>query len=200
MKKMKRKTQNPFKNILKFISEAGALKRVPRSGWALLGIQNAESVAGHSFRCAVIGYLLAGMEKIPPYKILLMTLFNDIQEARITDIHKMASRYIDALAAEDKAFYEQINFLPEETKKELADMRDEYTSQRTSESIIARDADILECLLQAKEYYESGHIEASKFMEKAPNFLKTKSARKLWQVAKKTNLNDWWEKLSEFKR
>ena len=79
-------------------------------------------------------------------------------------------------------------------------MRDEYTSQRTSESIIARDADILECLLQAKEYYESGHIEASKFMEKAPNFLKTKSARKLWQVAKKTNLNDWWEKLSEFKR
>ena len=52
------------KSIVEFIFEAGVLKRVPRSGWSLLGINNAESVADHSFRCAVIGYLVAHMEKV----------------------------------------------------------------------------------------------------------------------------------------
>ncbi len=81
-----------------------------------------------------------------------------------------------------------------------AGMRRDYKAQRSKESIIARDADILECLIQAKEYQEHGFREAAKFMQKAPRHLKTKSARNLWQLAQKSNLNDWWFRLSEFKR
>lgn len=192
--------KSSIKNVLNFISEAGMLKRVVRSGWPVLGIKNGESVAEHSFRCAVIGYVLARMEDVSPYRVLLMTLFNDIHEARTTDLHKMAQRYIDTEAADDAAFYGQINSLPESMKGELAGMRGEYINQDTKESLIARDADILECLVQAKEYYEQGYLEASKFMKKAPRFLKTESARKLWQMAEVINLGDWWVKLSEFKR
>ncbi len=198
---MKRKNQKTsLKSLLNFISEAGMLKRVQRSGWSVLGIKDAESVAGHSFRCVVIGYVLARMEKASPYKVLLMTLFNDIQEARLTDLHKMAQRYLNMRPAEEKCFYEQIDVLPKEIKGELTDIHKEYRKQRTKESIIARDADILECLIQAKEYQEHGFCEAVKFMRKAPRFLSTKSARALWQLAKEMNLNDWWFKLSEFKR
>jgi putative hydrolases of HD superfamily len=68
------------------------------------------------------------------------------------------------------------------------------------EGIIARDADILECLIQAKEYHEHGYKEASKFMKKAPSFLRTKTAKRLWLLARKSNLNKWWEKLSGFER
>lgn len=176
------------------------LKRVPRSGWSVLGIKDAECVAGHSFRCAVIGYLLARMEKASPYKVLLMALFNDLQEARLTDLHKMAQCYLNMPPIEDKCFYEQIGALPKDIKKDLCDMHKEYRKQETSESIIARDADILECLIQAKEYQEHGFSEAVKFMRKAPRFLSTNSARRLWRLAKDMKLNDWWFKLSEFKR
>lgn len=187
-------------NMLNFIAEAGMLKRVERSGWSVVGIKNAESVAEHSFRCGVIGYILAYMEGASPYRVLLMTIFNDIHEARIGDLHKMAQRYIDLQPAEDKAFYEQIGHLPEKIRRELADLRDEYRKQRTAESIIARDADVLECLIQAKEYSEQGFSEAIKFMKKAPKVLRTKSAKKLWKSAKNMGLNGWWLKLSEFKR
>lgn len=186
--------------LLNFIAEAGMLKRVRRSGWWVLGIKDAETVAEHSFRCAVIGYIIACMEKAPPYKVLLMTLFNDMHEARINDLHKMSERYIKLRKAEDRAFAEQIGSLPENIKNELSSMRKEYKRQNTKESIIARDADILECLIQAKEYEEHGYKEAFKFMKKAPSFLKTKSSKKLWSMAKAMNLNEWWEKLSEFKR
>ncbi|MBU1852816.1 MAG: HD domain-containing protein [Candidatus Omnitrophica bacterium] len=189
-----------FKKALDFISEAGMLKQLKRSGWSVLGIKDAESVAEHSFRCAVIGYVLACMEKASSYKVLLMTLFNDMHEARITDLHKMAQRYIEVEGVEDKVFYEQVNFLPSQMEKELRDIRKAYRNQKTKESIIARDADILECLIQAKEYQGHGFLEAGKFMKKAPFFLMTRSARRLWGLAKKTDLNQWWVKLSEFKR
>jgi len=189
-----------MKELLNFISEAGLLKRVQRSGWWVVGIKDTESVADHSFRCAVIGYVLAKQEKVDPYKVLLMTLFNDIHEARINDLHKMAQRYVDIQKAEDTAFSEQISPLPKNTKGELGSMHKEYRNQKSKQSIIARDADILECLIQAKEYEEHGYKEASKFMRKAPALLKTKTAKALWRFAKKSSLNEWWEKLSEIKR
>ena len=195
-----KKNKKSEKGILNFISEAGMLKRVTRSGWSVLGIKNAETVAEHSFRCAVIGYMIARLEKADPYKVLLMTLFNDIHEARITDLHKMAQKYIEADACEDESFYEQIEQLPAGLKEELKNNRSVYKKQQTKESLIARDADIIECLIQAKEYCEFGYKEARKFMEDAPGHLKTKTAKALWKKAKSMSLNDWWIGLSEFKR
>lgn len=188
------------KILLEFIAEAGILKRIKRSGWWVLGIKDPETVAEHSFRCAVIGYVISKMEKVSPYRVLMMALFGDIQEARTNDLHKMAQRYIDYEEMEDKAFDEQISVLPKIMKDEMSGLHKEYRVQITKESIIARDADILECLIQAKEYHEFGFKEAHKFMQKAPRFLKTKSARKLWQSAQKINLNKWWIKLSDFRR
>jgi len=186
--------------LLNFIAEAGMLKRVRRSGWWVLGIKDVETVAEHSFRCAVIGYVLARSENVPPYSVLLMTMFNDIHEARISDLHKMSQRYFEYEKAEDRAFAEQISALPKGMKRELAGVHRDYRKQKTKESVIARDADILECLIQAKEYHAHGFKEAVKFMKKAPGFLKTKSAKGLWRLAKKTDINKWWEDLSEFKR
>jgi putative hydrolase of HD superfamily len=61
------------RQLLNFISEAGMLKRVKRSGWWVLGIKDSESVAEHSFRCAVIGYVIAKEEVVFPYKVLIST-------------------------------------------------------------------------------------------------------------------------------
>lgn len=189
-----------IKRIVEFVSEAGMLKNISRSGWKVLGIKSGESVADHSYRCATLSYILAMMEGVSPYKPLFMGLFNDIQETRITDLHKMAQRYINYKNAEEKSFYEQIEKLPLFLKEELSNLHKEYISQKSKESIIARDADILECLIQAKEYYEQGYKQASKFMKKAPKHLKTKSAKQLWKTAKETDFNQWWYKVSDFER
>jgi putative hydrolase of HD superfamily len=188
------------KNLLNFIAEAGMLKRVKRSGWWMLGIPHEESVAEHSFRCAVIGYVLAKMEKVSPEKIVIMTLFNDLHEARINDQHKVAHKYLNVREAEKKAHAEQLESLPSEIKDDLSSVRKEHDEQQTPESIIARDADILECLIQAKEYVDLGFTEAEKFYKKAPEHLKTKSAKELWNSTKNWDSSTWWEELTEFER
>src|SRR5580693_4488937 len=148
----KNKKVNPQIAALDFFAEAGLLKRVKRSGWWVAGIENPETVAEHCFRCAVIGFYMAHCENVDPYKVVTMTLFNDIHEARINDLHKMGHYYIDFREAEKKAFAHQVEFLDAQVSQALKVMRKDYETQFSPESIVARDADILECLIQAKEY------------------------------------------------
>ncbi|MFA5059156.1 MAG: HD domain-containing protein [Candidatus Omnitrophota bacterium] len=199
----KKRGDKDFASILSavnFFAEAGLLKKVKRSGWWVAGIKDPESVAEHCFRCAVMGYYLAHLEGADPFRVTLMTLFNDIHEARINDLHKMGHYYIDFKSAEKKVFREQIEFLNKKAKNQMQEIRDEYDKQSTKESLVARDADILECLLQAKEYYDNGYKGAKNFFKKAPDFLKTKSARKLWRTIKTWDSSSWWKGITKFER
>ncbi len=189
-----------FEDIMNLAAEAGLLKRVKRSGWWVVGIENPESVADHSFRCALIGYVLAKIEKACAHTVTMMCLFNDLHEARINDAHKVASKYLNYTEAEDNAFKDQIEKLPKMIKDELGDWRKEYRAQKTKESLVARDADILECLFQAKEYSDQGKTQAKLFFKKAPAFLETTAAKSLWKSLKKWDSSKWWQKITEFKR
>lgn len=195
-----KKRINPETSALNFFAEAGLLKRIKRSGWWVAGIDDPETVAEHSFRTAVIAFYMAHMEDVDPYKTVTMALFNDIHEARINDLHKMGHYYIEFRQAEKKVFKDQVEDLPGKVKKELSAIRGNYDAQRSKESIVARDADILECLIQAKEYYENGHLTAKKFFQIAPDHLKTKTARKLWEQFQSWDTHDWWQSVVKFER
>ncbi len=196
-----------------FFAEAGLLKHVKRSGWWVAGIKDPESVAEHSFRAAVIGFYLAFLEEADPFQVVSMSLFNDIHEARINDLHKMGHYYIDFKHAEKKVFKDQVARLDQRVKSQLEKLRHDYDRQKSRESLIARDADILECLLQAREYYDSGHTKAECFFAKAPELLKTKSARKMWRQMSleggapgkkggraKWDTSRWWQSVVKFER
>ncbi len=83
------------KDIANFWYEAGQLKRVKRSGWWLININDPENVAEHSQRSAIIGHTLAKLEGADVSKVVLMCLYNDFHESRINDLHKVGQRYID---------------------------------------------------------------------------------------------------------
>jgi putative hydrolase of HD superfamily len=185
---------------LDFFAEAGLLKRVKRSGWWVAGLEDPESVADHCFRCAVIGFYMAHEEGADPYRVLAMTLFNDIHEARINDLHKMGHYYIDFKAAEKRVFKDQVEALPLKVKGALVDIRGDYDTQKTHEALIARDADILECLVQAREYADNGYPVAVKFLKRAPGFLRTATAKKLWDDLQRWDSTVWWENVVKFER
>jgi putative hydrolase of HD superfamily len=191
---------DPFLHAVNLFAEAGLLKKIKRSGWWVTGIKDPESVAEHCFRCAVMGYYMAHLEKVSPFKVLVMTLFNDIHESRINDLHKMGHYYIDFKDAEKRVFKDQMSKLDAKVGSELSALRKEYDEQKTKESIVARDADILECLIQAKEYYDNGHTKAKKFFQVAPGHLKTKTAQKLWNKMKSWDSGKWWESVVKFER
>lgn len=187
-------------SAVNLFAEAGLLKHVKRSGWWVAGIKDPESVADHCFRTAVIGYYMAHAEGVDTYKVTTMSLFNDIHESRINDLHKMGHYYIDFKDAEKRVFDDQMKDIDGDVSSELSQLRNEYDAQETKEAVVARDADILECLLQAKEYYDNGHTKAKKFFKTAPDHLKTKTAQKLWETIKNWDSGEWWENVVKFER
>lgn len=187
-------------SMLDFFAEAGLLKRVRRSGWWTIGIKNGESVADHSFRCSLIAFCLAKQEGVDPYKSAMIALFNDIHEARINDLHKVSQRYVDLRKAEKQAFEEQVGSLPENLGDSINDLLQELWKDETKEAVIARDADILECMLQGKEYFDEGHLGAEAFFDDRNNLLKTETARSLARSLKVWNSRDWLKKLVRLER
>ncbi len=188
------------KNLINFLAEIGQLKRVKRTGWWVAGLKDPESVAEHCLRAAIIGYALAKMEKADPYKVLLMTLFHDTPEARMNDQHKISLRYFNPKKIEKRIYQEQLDLIGEPMREELTSVLGAYNKQDTKEAVIARDADILECILQAKEYFDQGFTQAKSFMPVGNKYLKTKSAKKLFKQIHTWNYKDWWLHLTKFTR
>lgn len=180
-----------------FLFELGQLKRVKRSGWWLSGVKDPESVAEHSFRAGMIGYILAKMEGADPAKVVLASLANDLHEARLNDLHKLGHRYIDFKEAEKAAFAEQVSDFPEFT--ELIEANDEFQNQSSREGIIARDADLLECAVQAREYQALGHDTAS-WIDNTEKLVKTDSAKKILNEIKSKDPYKWSQSLKKIER
>lgn len=186
--------KDDFKEISKFLFEVGTLKNVRRSGWWHIGIKQPETVAEHSFRAVLLAYILAKMEGLNPSRAMLIALLHDVPEARVTDVNKLAGRYIDAQSAEQKAGAEQISNLPEPFASEFSEVLNEMFECITKEAIVAKDADLLECAFQAIEYRHIGH-ESDMWIINSEARLKTNSAKLLLAQAKEMNPNSWWHNI-----
>lgn len=189
-----------MQNITNFFYELGQLKRVKRSGWWTINIKDPESVAEHSFRAVMIGYILAKLEKADDKKVMLMCLVQDIPEARLNDLHKIGQRYIDFKEAEKKALKEQVSVLPDEIKKEILEAFDSYQNDKSKEGVVARDADLLENAIQAKEYLEVGYKDAQNWIDNVRKLLKTESAKKILGLVEKMKSTEWWKELKKVQR
>lgn len=189
--------KSPNKAITNFLFELGMMKKIEHSGTKFAGIKNPDSIGEHSCRAAQIGYLLACMEKANPEKVSALCIMHDIGEIRIGDTHRIANHYFDTKKAEARAVHEQSEALPSALRNGIRKLWAEFHSQKTPESRLARDADLLETMLQAKEYFDIGYRTAARWIENGSKYLKSASAKKLFREIQKTEFTDWWDHLNK---
>jgi putative hydrolase of HD superfamily len=146
---------NENDSIIRFFFEAGQLKRTPRSGWMLAGVKTPESVAEHSFRVGVIAYVIATVEGANADRAAALGLFHDLPETRIGDVPSVGKSYVTTADPRQVAV-DQAAGLPavlfDHIVALVAEHENAKTSDATLEARCSRDADKLECLLQAREY------------------------------------------------
>lgn len=185
-----------MKEIINFLEEAGHLKNIERSGWKTLKIKNPESVAEHSYRAAVFGYILAKKENVNPDKVATMLLFHDIPEARIGDIHKVSKKYLNKGDADLRSAEDQAETLPDDIGQDYLNKIREFEDMDTEEAVVAKDADLLECALQAKEYMDIGFKKASNWIDNTRGHLQTETGKKLLELIVESE-TEWWEGLKD---
>lgn len=191
-----KKKKNQHKSLVHFFFELGLFKKIEHCGSKFAGIKHPDTLGEHSCRAAQIGYCLAAIEGGNPERVSAMCLMHDIGEIRIGDAHRIAQRYLQTLAAEKKAVLEQTENLGSPLQKNIRALWQEFHDQKTLDARVARDADLLETILQAKEYLDTGYRAAERWIANGGKYLKTKTAKKLLREMKTTEFTDWWDHLN----
>jgi putative hydrolase of HD superfamily len=182
-----------LKAIADFLFEVGMLKRTPRSGFQFLGTGK-ETVAEHSLRTAVIGYVLARMSgELSVERVALMCLFHDLVEARTGDLNYVNKRYVKA--DEEAAVRDMTAGLP--FGAEVRTLTEEFNARTSPESLAANDADQIEMILQLKELGDLGNRYASDWITTAIKRLKTDAGKRLARSILNTDFSEWWFKEKE---
>ncbi len=185
-----------MEGLTNFLYEMGLLKRYKRTGWLIAGIDNPESVAEHSFRTAIIGYLLAVMEGVDPAKTAALCLFHDTQETRIGDVPSVGKGYV-VTAPNPEVTADQVAGFPAEVGQAVRKLVDEYEARQSAEARLAKDADKLECLIQAREYQAQGHDDVPPWIETSAAALQSGSARQLAEACQQVPPRQWWKAFAE---
>lgn len=158
--------------------EVGLLKRMPRSGWFIAGVEEPESVAEHSWRAAVIAYFFAKEEGLDPYKCATMAVFHDIAETRVWDIPWLPRRrgYIEKnekRAARD--------LLP----SDVYELWRQVDEKDTPEGRLVKDAEYFEMAITAYEYVCEGYESAKEWADNLEDVWNTNVAKKYYKELKK---------------
>lgn len=185
-----------MKETLNFLIEAGKLKRIKRKGWVLRKINNPETIAEHTFRMTIMAWLLCNRKKLDINKVIKMSLIHDLCEVCAGDTtpydgilpkdpkkrKKMLDKWLRIskkekekffkakYKKEDKALKKVIAELPANSKKEIANLWEDYEKGLTAEGRFVRQVDRVENLLQALEY---------------------------WKQYKKFKMDSWWVQIEE---
>lgn len=187
------------KRLANFLFEVGTMRKLPRMHrQTLLTDDISDTIASHSYRVAIIAWVLAKQEKADLYKTVMMGLLHDMAEARTGDHNWIHKRYVKIY--EDEIHKEQLGTLPFPDFKELID---EYVERKTKEAIIAKNADILDQVLLLREYEWQGNKEATiwltgKGKAKGNEQLKKltlASAKKLGKSIYEISPSAWWDDL-----
>lgn len=182
-----RLTDAQVDRVVDFLFEVGMLRRTPRSGWNFLGT-GSEDVAQHSFRVAVISYVLARMAGLEPCRTAVLGLFHDLHEARISDLNYVNQRYV--VKDEKRAQRDCVEGTGLE--KDIAGAFEEFEARESPESRLAKDADQLDLLFNLKEELDKGNAHARDWIEVALRRLHTPEGRCLARRMLETPHNRWW--------
>jgi putative hydrolase of HD superfamily len=167
--------------------EAGMLRKTPRSGYQFLG-SGAENVAEHSFRTALIGFVLAHMDGADPMRTMALCLFHDLPEARTGDFNYVNKLYntcdarralTDALAGTGLT-------------QVVLPLHDELEAADTREARLAQDADQIDLIANLKEELDLGNRYAKDWIEAALARLRTETGRRLARAVADTDRSAWW--------
>lgn len=185
---------NQIVNTIHFLTEVFSLKYILRSSYQTLsrGLGQ-ETIAEHSFMCAIIGYVLANLEHADVNKVVLMCLLHDIAETRTGDANFIHKHY--QLLLEDKAISDMTLGLSRDMQKEIRNLYKELAEQKTKEALLVKEADILEQEFQEKHYYEIGNKQAKGWMDYSVKQFKNPTAIKIGRKLKNAKISGWWDNL-----
>lgn len=165
-----------MRDILEFFKTVGNLKRIKRTGWVLKGIKEAESIADHTYRVAVMCMILGKKRRLDMRKLLDMALIHDLGETATSDIRYEEGGKVIASEKAKNTIEDDIlvRIFPATGNGDFyLSLWREFRDQSSPEARFLKQVEKLEMALQALEYGEFGTKKAllDEFFENARKYI-----------------------------
>ncbi|XP_009450210.1 5'-deoxynucleotidase HDDC2 isoform X1 [Gorilla gorilla gorilla] len=145
------------RSLLQFLRLVGQLKRVPRTGWVYRNVQRPESVSDHMYRMAVMAMVIKD-DRLNKDRCVRLALVHDMAECIVGDIAPADNiPKEEKHRREEEAMKQITQLLPEDLRKELYELWEEYETQSSAEAKFVKQLDQCEMILQASEYEDLEH-------------------------------------------
>lgn len=165
--------------FINFLQELSKMRKIPRRGLVLIGMKNPASIMDHSFRTAIMTWILGRGRKINLERAIKMALIHDLCEVYAGDItpydynslpknkkewpklfdswprfsqSKKIKNFLKKHKKEEAGLKKITSKLPASLKKEIMGLWYDYEKGSTKEARFVRQINRLETLLQAVEY------------------------------------------------
>jgi putative hydrolase of HD superfamily len=169
-----------MKAIFKFLIEIGKLRKIKRKGITFYGVKKPARTSDHTFRMAMMVWLLSQEKKLDLLKALKMALVHDVSKVLTGDItpydgllpkdkkereefvkrwrrlpmKEKEKRYFEKFHKEYQAIKKLTEKLPEKLKKEILKVWLDYHQGKSKEAKFVFQIDMVENLLEAFEHWK----------------------------------------------
>lgn len=166
---------SPLDQLLDFLNHVNALKKLPRTGWLLVGVTGPESIAEHTCAVALLALFLAETINSDPSiqgldvpldvgRVVQLALLHDLAESVLTDLPKRTTDLMGKEAkhaAEEQVIQQVLSGLPQGDR--YRQLWQEYDAASSPEARLVKDADKLEMVHQALCYAQQGQSNLDEF-------------------------------------
>ncbi len=176
--------------FIDFAENVSKLKRIARKGWvSQVGIEKPESVADHSFACAILAMCLGDLNGLDTEKLIRLALLHDIHEALIGDYDYFDKQRIgleQAKKNQEQAINEVFHKLPLNVREKYVDLAKEYLCQETTEARLVKQIDKLEMIMQAFQYEKAGYdkVKLKSFWDSVEGTLTEPNLKAIFKLLK----------------
>jgi len=157
------KNREQANEILECLCEISALTNFPRIGWILAGVRDPESVSDHCFETALLAYMLSKKidYKFDLGKMMMMSLFHEIGETRLTDMPRRAKPYVKAFKkkAENEILFDVMGSFAEDVSLILS----EFEEKETPEAKLVEAAEELQIIFRSLLYAKENNGDMSEY-------------------------------------
>lgn len=164
MKKNKGVYDKRADRVLDCFFELSSLTEMPRLGWVLAGVTAPESVSDHCYETSLFAYILSKYikdEKFDMKKVLLMSLFHEVGEARLTDLPRRSKDYIKS--AKRQAEREAAIDILHNVADEIMELLDELHNLSSPEARLVEAAEELQIIFKAMVYAKENRGDMSEY-------------------------------------
>ncbi|MCJ7805880.1 HD domain-containing protein [Patescibacteria group bacterium] len=182
-----------IKILVDLFDKAGTLKDVKRTGWVLKGVEDAESVADHTWRMCLCCVLLAD-KNVDKQKLVEMCIVHDLGEIEVGDIKWETGKKVlfspTPKRGKELAVVKEI-FGKLAGGRKYINLLKEFNEQKTPEAKLLKQIEKVEMTLQALEYEKRGYRakKFDEFWENSEKYLKGNSLEPIFRYLQEARKN-----------